>query len=36
MVKLDRSNGSFNIFDDPSGRICFQNKTENANVSKCF
>ena len=31
-VKLDRCNGSFNTFDDPSGTICVANKTE----GKCF
>ena len=31
MVSLDRCSGSCNTLDDPSGRICVQNKIENVN-----
>ena len=33
MVNLDRCNVSCNTFDDPSGRICVPNKTENINAN---
>ena len=32
MVKLDRYNGSCNTLDEPSGKICVANKTENINL----
>ena len=33
MSSIDRCNGSFNTFDDPSGRICVPNKTEDINLN---
>ena len=33
MVNLDRCTESCNTLDDPSGRICVPNKTEDANLS---
>ena len=33
MVNLDRCNGICNSLDDPSGRICVSNKTEDVNLS---
>ena len=33
MVKLDRCNESSNTIDDPSGRICAENKTEDLNLN---
>ena len=32
MVKLDRCNGSYNNLDEPSGRRCVANKTEDINL----
>ena len=34
MVGLDRFDGSCNTIDDPSGRICIRNKTDNVNSNK--
>ena len=33
MVNFDRCNGSCNTLDDPSGIICFPNKTEHVILS---
>ena len=33
MVNLDKCNGSCITFDDPAGRICVSNKTENVNIN---
>ena len=33
MSSIDRCNGSFNTFDDASGRICVPNKTEDVNLN---
>ena len=33
MISLDGFNGSYNTLDNPSGRLCILNKTENANVN---
>ena len=33
MVGLDKFNESCNTLDDPSGRICTPNKTENLNLN---
>ena len=33
MISLDRCNGSCNTPDDPSGRICLPNKTEDENLN---
>ena len=32
LVKTDRSNGSFNAFNDLANRICVPNKTEDINL----
>ena len=32
-VNFDRCNGSCNTLDNPSGRICVPNKTEDVNLS---
>ena len=33
MVILDRCNGNCNTLDDPSGKICVLNKTEDVNLN---
>ena len=33
MATLHTCNGSFNTFDDPSGRICIPNKTGEVNLN---
>ena len=33
MLNLDRCNASCNTLDDPSGRICVPNKTDDATLS---
>ena len=33
MVNLDRCNGSCSFLDDPSGRICVPNKTDDINLN---
>ena len=31
IIELDRYNGIWNTFNDPSGRICVRNKTDDVN-----